>query len=29
LRRAHHAIARREPRISLLGDEFRLELYGV
>jgi predicted HTH transcriptional regulator len=29
LRRDHHAIARREPRISLLGDEFRLELYGV
>lgn len=29
LRRAHHAVARREPRISLLGDEFRLELYGV
>jgi predicted HTH transcriptional regulator len=29
LRRAHRAIARREPRISLLGDEFRLELYGV
>jgi len=29
LRRAHHSIAHREPRISLLGDEFRLELYGV
>lgn len=29
LRRAHHAIARREPRISLAADEFRLELYGV
>jgi ATP-dependent DNA helicase RecG len=29
LRRAHTAIARREPRISLLGDEFRLELYGI
>ena len=29
LRRAHQAIARRDPRISLLGDEFRLELYGV
>lgn len=29
LRRAHIAISRREPRISLLGDEFRLELYGV
>ena len=29
LRRAHHAITRREPRISLLGDEFRLELFGV
>jgi ATP-dependent DNA helicase RecG len=29
LRRAHTLIARREPRISLLGDEFRLELYGV
>lgn len=29
LRRAHHTIARREPRISSLGDEFRLELYGV
>ena len=29
LRRAHYAFTRREPRISLLGDEFRLELYGV
>jgi ATP-dependent DNA helicase RecG len=29
LRRAHYAFARREPRISLLGDEFRIELYGV
>lgn len=29
LRRAHQAITRREPRISLVGDEFRLELYGV
>jgi len=29
LRRAHRAIARREARISLLGDEFRLELDGV
>jgi ATP-dependent DNA helicase RecG len=29
LKRAHHAITRREPRISLLGEEFRLELYGV
>src|ERR1041384_3343365 len=29
LRRAHQAITRREPRISVLGDEFRLELYGV
>lgn len=29
LRRAHLAITRREPRISMLGDEFRLELYGV
>jgi predicted HTH transcriptional regulator len=29
LRRAQHSFARREPRISLLGDEFRLELYGV
>ena len=29
LRRAHYSFTRREPRISLLGDEFRLELYGV
>lgn len=29
LRREHRAFTRREPRISLLGDEFRLELYGV
>jgi ATP-dependent DNA helicase RecG len=29
LRRAHFAFTRREPRISLLGDEFRLELYGI
>ena len=29
LRRAHHAFTHREPRISLPGDEFRLELYGV
>lgn len=29
MRRAHQAITRREPRITLLGDEFRLELYGV
>ena len=29
LRRAHYAFTRREPRISLLGDEFRLELGGV
>jgi ATP-dependent DNA helicase RecG len=29
LRRAHYGFARREPRISLLGDEFRLELYGI
>jgi ATP-dependent DNA helicase RecG len=29
LRRSHHAFTRREPRISLLGDEFRLELYGT
>jgi predicted HTH transcriptional regulator len=29
LRRAHRAFARREPRISMLGDEFRLELDGV
>jgi ATP-dependent DNA helicase RecG len=29
LRRAHFAFARREPRITTLGDEFRLELYGI
>ncbi len=29
LRRAHFQFARREPRISLLGDEFRIELYGI
>jgi ATP-dependent DNA helicase RecG len=29
LRRAHRSISRREPRISLAGDEFRLELDGV
>jgi hypothetical protein len=29
LRREHRSFTRREPRISLLGDEFRLELYGV
>ncbi|HJZ68589.1 MAG TPA: hypothetical protein VKF81_10740, partial [Blastocatellia bacterium] len=29
LRRAHYAFARREPRVSLLGDEFRMELFGV
>jgi ATP-dependent DNA helicase RecG len=29
LRRAHYAFTRREPRISLLGDEFRIELYGI
>ncbi|MGA9772100.1 MAG: RNA-binding domain-containing protein [Blastocatellia bacterium] len=29
LRRAHYGFTRREPRISLLGDEFRLELYGA
>lgn len=29
LRRAHHAFTRRELRISLPGDEFRIELYGV
>jgi ATP-dependent DNA helicase RecG len=29
LRRAHYAFARREPRISVTGDEFRLELFGV
>jgi ATP-dependent DNA helicase RecG len=29
LRRAHYSFARREPHISMLGDEFRLELHGV
>jgi ATP-dependent DNA helicase RecG len=29
LRRAHYSFARREPHIAILGDEFRLELYGV
>jgi ATP-dependent DNA helicase RecG len=29
LRREHRAFTHREPRISLLGDEFRIELYGV
>jgi hypothetical protein len=29
LRRAQLAFARREPRLSLLGDEFRLEIAGV
>lgn len=29
LRRAHFAFTRREPRITLIGDEFRLELSGV
>lgn len=29
LRRTHYGFARREVRISLLGDEFRLEMYGV
>lgn len=29
LRRAHYAFTRREPRITLIGDEFRLELSGV
>jgi ATP-dependent DNA helicase RecG len=29
LRRAHYGFTRREPRISLLNDEFRLELYGA
>jgi ATP-dependent DNA helicase RecG len=29
LRRAHHSFTRQEPRISVLGDEFRLELRGV
>ena len=29
LRRAHFAFTRREPRLSLLNDELRLELYGI
>lgn len=29
LRRAHFTFTRREPRLSLLNDEFRLELYGI
>ncbi|HJQ23398.1 MAG TPA: RNA-binding domain-containing protein [Blastocatellia bacterium] len=29
LRRTHFAFTRREPRLSLLNDEFRLELYGI
>ncbi|MFL6212415.1 MAG: helix-turn-helix domain-containing protein [Blastocatellia bacterium] len=29
LRRAHFAFTRREPRLSLLNDEFRLELHGI
>lgn len=29
LRRAHYLFTRREPRISMLGDEFRLEIYGI
>jgi len=29
LRRAHYAFARRESRVSLLGDEFRIALFGV
>jgi ATP-dependent DNA helicase RecG len=29
LRRAHYGFTRREPRIWLLSDEFRLELYGI
>jgi ATP-dependent DNA helicase RecG len=29
LRRTQYAFSRREPRISLLGDEFRLELFGI
>jgi len=29
LRRAHQAVTRREPRISLSADEFRLELFGA
>jgi len=29
LRRTQYSFTRREPRISLLGDEFRLELHGI
>ncbi|HEY6331429.1 MAG TPA: RNA-binding domain-containing protein [Blastocatellia bacterium] len=29
LRRTHYSFCKREPRISLLGDEFRLELIGI
>ena len=29
LRRAHFAFTRREPRLTLANDEFRLELYGI
>lgn len=29
MRRAHYAFSRREMRISLLGDEFRLEIFGA
>lgn len=29
LRRSHYSFTRREPRITLIGDEFRLELSGV
>ncbi|MCI0488577.1 MAG: putative DNA binding domain-containing protein [Blastocatellia bacterium] len=29
LRRAHYTFARREPNISLLSDEFRLQIFGV
>jgi ATP-dependent DNA helicase RecG len=29
LRRAHHAFCKKEPRIAILGDEFRIELAGI
>ena len=29
LRRAHYAFSKREPRIAILGDEFRIELIGI
>jgi ATP-dependent DNA helicase RecG len=29
LRRSHYAFSKKEPRISLLGDEFRIELLGI